>query len=203
MRTKLVIVFLFLLPIIDLFYSCCDCDVTAEKVSYSHKTLLLKNLNNNAEYPIETETVRLNKSAYGIRLYLTREQNATACTKPVNSIFIQSAYAFSCECPPERIYTASDSIVSIKIFTINNFDDNHSENSDVTDCFKIRHSYSSIEDYVANERYTYEDYFKTPLTIDLLLMNVPTADNNQQFKVQVVLSDKRIFEQLTNEIQLL
>ena len=131
-----------------------------------------------------------------------------ACLKQTNSFFIQSTYATSVPDCYDYIYSAIDSIESIKIFTLNNFDNQHSENSDITDCFRVARAYSSIEEYVKNINYTYEcDDFETlpwkDIMIDLLLMTAPTTTNNQQFKVQIKLSDGRILEQQTSEIELL
>ena len=208
MQVKKVILLLFLLiPMLDIFYSCCHCDVETEHVSYSHQTLQLKNLDNSGEKAIETESLQINKNAYGIRLYLSREQNATTFTKQVNSIFFHSAYAFHCGCPPECIYSASDSIISINIFTVRKFDDQHPENSNITNYFR-----PDMENYVANMRYSYESEKPNAfsiegsigkLIIDLLLMTAPTSDDLQQFKIQIVLSDGRILEELTSEIELI
>jgi hypothetical protein len=169
----------------------------------------LKNLDNSGVQVIETESLQINKNAYGIRLYLTREKYAIARTQRLNSIFIQSAYATSIECPPEYMYSPNDSIVFVKILTINDFDNKHSENSDITDYFRVSHSYSTVENYVANMRYTYGDNLEfeqsrgQEIEIDLLLMTVPTTNNRQQFEVQVALSDGRILKQQTLEIELL
>jgi len=208
MRKKTIILFFLLVPIVELlFYSCCGCDVETEKRNYSHKAIFLKNLDNSGEKVIESESLQLNKNAYGIRLYVAREKVFIARTKHINSIFIQSANATSCECPPEYIYFPSDSIVSIKIFTVNNFDNQHSENSDITNYFKVAHLYSNVENYVTKINHTYysdfEDFSENGLSVDLLLMTAPTINNFHQFKIQVKLSDGRILEELTTEIELL
>jgi hypothetical protein len=205
MSKKWIILIFLLVPIVNLFYSCV-CDVTTKYRSYSHKTLLLINLDNSGKQTIETESSQINKNAYGIRLYLTREKNTVACTKQMHSIFVQSAYATSIVCPPEYIYSPTDSILSIKIFTLNNFDNQNSENSEITDYFRVAHSYSTVENYVANMYYTYEDNFEywwQEMEIDLLLMTAPTANNKQQFEVQITLSDGRILKQQTLEIELI
>jgi len=207
MKKKLIILFFLLVPIVSaLFHACCPCDVQTQHKNYSHKALYLKNLDNSGEKAIETELLQLNKNAYGIRIYLEREKVVIARTKKINSIFIQSAYATSCECPPEFLYFPNDSIVSIKIFTINNFDNQHSENSDITAYFRVAGSYSTVESHVANMRYTYEydfEYWGQELKLDFLLMTAPTANNKQQFEIQVTLSDGRILKQQTPEIELL
>jgi len=169
--------------------------------------LLLKNLDNSGEKAIETESLQINKNSYGIRLYLTREKSIIACIKQKKIDFIQSAYAQDVICPPEYIFSPDDSIVSIKIVTINSFDNQHSENSDISDYFRVAHSYSTIENYVANMLYTYpsdsEVFFEDKLSIDLLLMTTSTTNNKQQFEVQVALSDGRVLKQQTLEIELL
>jgi hypothetical protein len=189
------------------FHSCCGCNEETQHENYSHQTIFLKNLDNSGKEAIESEALQLNKNAYGIRLYLEREKVVIAYEKKqINSIFIQSAYATSCECPPEFLYFANDSIVSIKIFTVNDFDNLHLENSNITDYFKVAGSFSSIENYVKNLYYTYAEdfeYWGRELKLDLLLMTAPTANNKQQFEVQVTLSDGRILKQKTLEIELL
>ena len=206
MKTKWIILFLLLAPIINSCDSCCGCE-EPKRVNYSHKTLMLKNLDNSGETIVESDVLQFNKNAYGIRLYLTREENTVAYAKQINPIFIQSAYAFDCFCLPEYVYKASDSIISMKIITLNKFDDQHFVNSDITDYFRIAGSYSTIENHVAKERYTIECDFATFLDeksrIDLLLMTAPTMDNKHQFKIEVELSDGRILEEQTPEIELL
>ena len=172
--------------------------------------LLVKNLDNSKEKPVQTEAIQINKNAYGVRLYLTREKYVVACAKPVNSFFFQSTYA-AVDPPdcPDYVFSANETIVSIKLFTLNKFDNQHAENSEITNYFKTPHSYSSIEDYVAKIQYIYEDYVEfekswgQELIIDLLLMTAPAVNNLHQFKIQVKLSDGRILEQLTTEIELL
>ena len=210
MKIRLIILLLLLVPIPDLFYSCCPCDVTTAYIDYSHKALLLKNLDNSGEKTFVSESSQLNKNAYGIRLYLSREAIANISQnncKQIKPMFIQSAYATSCICPPAYIYTASDSIMSIKIITLNDFDNQHLENSLVTECFKVAHSHLVVDDYVKNINFTYEsdfeDMIEDEFIIDLVLMNAPTASNVQQFKVQIVLSDGRILEQETTKIELI
>ena len=205
MSKKWIILIFLLVPIVNVFYSCV-CNITTKYGSYSHKTLLLINLDNSGEHALETESLQINKNAYGIRLYLKREKNAVACTQQIQSIFVQSAYATSVECPPEYIYSPTDSIVSIKIFTVKNFDNQHAENSEITDYFRVDHPYSTVENYVATMQYTYEDdfeYWGQELKIDLLLMTAPAGNNKQQFEVQITLSDGRVLKQQTLEIELL
>jgi len=201
-------------PIVSaLFHACCPCDVQTQHVNYSHKALFLKNLDNIGEKAIESESLQFNKNAYGIRLYITREKNMVARTKQKKSIFVNLAYATSCACPPEYFYTAIDTILSIKVFTLYNFDNQHPENSEITNYFKVAQTYSDVEDYVASIPYANREYWKAgrlmydppemEMKIDLMLMTVPITNSKHQFRIQVFLSDGRILEQQITEIQLL
>ena len=207
MTKRLIVLFFLLVPVASfIFYSCCPCHIETQNGNYTHKTLFLKNLDNSGEKAVESESLQLNKNAYGIRLYLEREKIAVSHAKQINSIFIQSAYATKCDCPPEFLYFPSDSVVSIKIFTINKFDNQHLENSDITDYFRVAHSFSTVENFVANLHYIFADdfeYWGQELKLDLLLMTAPTANNKHQFEIQVTLSDGRILKQQTPEIELL
>ena len=194
---------------VALFTSCPSCDVTtSNRIKYSHKTLILKNLDNSGEQAIESEALELNKNSYGIRLYLIRERNAIVRVRQSYSLFFHSTYAFTPRtCLPAYIFSPTDSIISIKVFTLNNFDNQHPENSDITNYFKVAQSYSDVKEHVANMRFTYEYDFETQfekeLKIDLMLMATTTTNNPHHFKIQVALSDGRIFEQQTSEIKLL
>ena len=211
MKKKLIII--LLVPVVELFYSCISCedpcrDIVTKYGKFSHKELFLKNLDNSGEQIIETDALQINKNAYGIRLNLIIEKiNGTVRLKAANSIFFQSAYALSYDCPPEYIYSAVDCIKSIKIFTLQDFDSQHSENSDITDYFKLSGLYEDVQDFSQTIGYTLEfdiiEYLDTPFHIDILLMTAPTIENQHQFKVQIELSDGRILEQETTKIELL
>jgi hypothetical protein len=169
----------------------------------------LKNLDNSGEKAVVTESLQLNKNAYGIRLnFQIEEKLANARVKQINSFFIQSAYATSVESCP-YVYQPVESIVSIKVFTLHNFDNLHTENSEITEYFKVAQTYSSVEDYIANmdfKQVIRDDglfIYHGKFEIDLMLMTPPTTNNSQQFKVRVELSDGRIFEEQTTEIKLL
>lgn len=208
MKKKLIILFLLLVPIVSLLFYSCRCDIE-QHVNYSHKALFLRNLDNSGEKAIESDFFRFNKNAYGIRILMPIEEKVImAHAKQINSIFIQSANATSIESCP-YVYQAIESIVSIKVFTLNDFDNLHTENSEITAYFKVAQTYSSVEDYVENMSYTqkYRDSglftYYDKLEIDLMLMTIPTINDCHQFKVRIELSDGRIFEKKTTEIELL
>ena len=199
---RLLLLILLLTPIASIFHSCRCPDIEAQYITFSHSELRLRNLDNSGATAIASKSLQINRNAYGIRLFLTREKDIVARARQINSFFIQSAYAVSFECPPEYIFTARDSVVSIKIFAVNNFDDEHFAGSEITSLFRIHPSFSTIERAVASIENTDEHFLREELILNLLLMFAPTANNLHQFKVQVELSDGRILEQYTTEVEL-
>ena len=195
------------MPIANLLFYSCRCNIE-QFINYSHKALFLKNLDNNGEKAVESESLQFNKNAYGIRLHFQIEEKVVARVPQINSIFVQSANATSVESCP-YVYQAIDSIVSIHVFTINDFDNLRPANSEITAYFKVAQIYLSVEDYVANLTHTqvHRDdgwfIYDGKLEIDLMLMTSPTTNNSHQFKIRVELSDGRIFEEQTTEIELL
>ncbi|MCL2682977.1 MAG: DUF5034 domain-containing protein [Bacteroidales bacterium] len=199
MKARLIILVLLLVPIANIFHSC---RCKEQHINYFYNSLLLENLDNSGAEVIESEALQFNKNAYGIRLILLKEERLIVRAKQVNSIFVQSAYAVSWKCP--YTYSAVDTIVSIKVFTINDFDNLHSENSEITEYFKVRQTYSSVKDHVVNINRPYKSYdMNNDIEIDLMLMTVPTINNRHQFKVRIELSNGHIFEEQTTEIELL
>ena len=212
MKARIIVLFLLLVPIVSIFYSCCNCyNVVTDDRGYSHKALSLKLLDNSGAAVIESEALQLNKNAFGIRLYLTRvgceecgENIISQNIKQLSTIFTPSAFAFACDCPPDFAYLPLERIESIKIFTLNNFDSTHPEGSDITDYFRSAGgSFQKVESLVSSLYYDWAMQLPSDLKIDLLLMVAPTTDNKLQLKIEVALSDGRILEQQTPEIKLL
>jgi hypothetical protein len=201
MKAKRVI-FIMLFPLIaDLAVSCCNCLEPVIKL-YTHKTISVSNLDNSGSQPVISTSNSILKTAYGIRIQLTREK--TVCNGKQPTLFIQSAYAFDCDCPPVNQLLPKDSVTSIKIFTLNDFDVTHSANADISDYFKVYQQFyfSTIKDYLKNSESTLYDDTELQLTLDLLLMTAPSINTQHKFKIQITLSNGRILEQETSQIQL-
>ena len=208
MKKKLILLFFLLVPIANLLLYSCGCDVE-RFINYTHKSMSLKNLDNGGKQAVESGFLKFNKNAYGIRLHLQiEEKEVVARAKQINSIFVQSANATSVE-PCPYVYQAIDSIVSMKVFTINDFDNLHTANSEITGYFKVAQAYLSVDNYVSNLTHSQVHRDNGRFTrdgkieIDLMLMTAPTTSNKHQFKVRVELSDGRVFEEQTAEISLL
>src|SRR5687768_8173772 len=122
------IIFILLFPFMaELIVSCCNCVEPVLK-NYTNKSISVSNLDNSGTNPLVSTSASIIKAAYGIRIQLLRE--ITACTNKPNSIFFQSAYANRCDCPLPNQFVPKDSIATIKIFTLSDFDNSHPANSD-------------------------------------------------------------------------
>jgi len=209
MRLKKILIVLSIPVMAEIAIACCDCLETISK-NYSHKSIVVQHLDNSGEKP-EVTYGSVPKHAYGVRVTFTRE--VVACRAKQTPTFFQSAYAFSCDCPPELTIAPKDSIVSIHLFAEHDFDPSHPADSDVSDYFKVyfpdAFSFTSIEDYL-QPVINYRGYSNLVLfdesqleeELTLLLMTPPENTVNK-FRIQITLSDGRIFEQTTEEIDLI
>ena len=62
MKARIIVLFLLLVPIVSIFYSCCNCDVTTKEVKYSHKALSLKFLEKGRADVFESEALQIDKT---------------------------------------------------------------------------------------------------------------------------------------------
>ena len=192
-----------MLPLmVELIIACCDCLETTY-FKYTNCSMTLSNLDNSGAKPIVAQTNTISKRAFGIRIAINRNENT--CEVILNkSLFFQTAYATSCGCPPEVQYLPLDSIVSVVITTINDFNTQHPENTDVSKYFNVFHGneFTGIDEYIGNIDNILYDFANPAYVFDLLLMSPPTIGIDHEFKVTVKLSDGRIFNTLTGLLEL-
>lgn len=168
---------------------------------YSHKSFEVSAIDNSGSQPVVVTSGEVVERAFGIRLSVDRDQIA--------SIFQHSDFSFftplsATDCEPAH-YIAEDSIVTLKVYTVEDFDAEHGAGSDVSEYFRFFHHsyYVALDDYIGV--FGAETIINTgdlEKEIDLLLMTVPELNTTHQFKVQVVLSDGRVFEETTPTIDL-
>lgn len=197
------ILFVLLFPLIaEVVISCCDC-IDPLIGHYTNKTIVVKNIDNSGSEPMTTTANSVPKEAFGIRTQLNREK--TACLSPSKSLFVQTAYATSCDCPPPNQLLARDSVTTIQIFTLNDFDTNHPANSDVSDYFKVfkGSSFSTIADFIKKYNTILYSDSELELTFDVLLMTPPSLNKSHYFKIKITLSDGRTLEGITTSIDLI
>ncbi|MGV8091386.1 MAG: DUF5034 domain-containing protein [Mangrovibacterium sp.] len=201
-RINKIILILMLPLMVELIVSCCDCLETIF-FDYTNCSLTINNLDNSDATPIIAQSKSISKKAYGIRVSINRSENICEVERN-NSLFIQSAYATSCDCPPESQYMALDSIVSVAITTCNDFDSEHLGCSDVSELFYVfeRNEFTSIPEYIGNVKTELYDFMNPTFEFDLLLMSPPTIGIEHQFEVTIELSDGRILNAQTGIIEL-
>lgn len=176
--------------------------IPCDPLKYTHKDFEVYNLDNRGAEAIVTHETVVNKHAFGIRLVMDRDEIVSSRFKNIFPIFSTPLYAS--DCIPNG-YVAQDSISSIKIFTIADFDDEHAAGSDVSEYFSISSTstFSVLSEYVNmhGSDHLYIDQLDGKL--DMLLMTPPTDSGAHQFTVEITLSDERVIEQTTNAIDLL
>ncbi len=203
MNKKLLLLVVILCPMANLCYTCCNCPETEPSKTYTHKSITVCNLDNSDEYPVKSDASQFNKNAYGIRIYLNREETVAVQTSA--NPFINEAHAVCCFCDPAYAYAALDSITTIKITTLHDFDLQNAAGADISGYFKNARSFLSISDYIKRMAFSYagDSPLQQEIAIDLLLMSAPSIAGLQQFNIQIILSDGRILQQLTKEVSLI
>ncbi len=196
MIIKRLILFLFILSIVGIVSSCCHC----KEITYDEYTNCRVELHNISKLAGESDTITANE--YILRVIVYRSQEDLCDASVDNYFFISSANAaIDCFCPPDVILLPIDSIVSLKVITVKDFDDDYSSGSDITKLFSIYkyQSYISIDDFLRDEHkeIEYDSYAlpfeDAPFYIDMKLMKSPNSEE-QKFMVEVELSDGRILK---------
>lgn len=199
MKRKYIILLIILaLPLLDVFYACCNCGDDTEEKFYVNTGFALKNLDNSGQEPLESTSESINKKAYGMRLYVNR-QSLTFLKNQINQpLFSQSAYAMSCDCPPEVTYDHKDKAESIRIITLNNFNADKPANSEITEYFKTQKKYFDVDEVINGLNYDFSYKLKETEYFDLLLMVSPSESNVQhQFKIVITFENRPTVELIT------
>jgi hypothetical protein len=197
-RKYKVLLILLALPLLDVFYACCNCNDNVEEKFYINSGFSLKNIDNSGEEPLESASENINKQAYGIRLHVNRQSLSFIKTEKYQPLFSQGAYAFSCDCLPDVTYDHTEKVESIKIITLNDFNADKLANSDITEYFKTHKLYKDVSELIKSLNYDFEYKLKGTEYFDLLLMVPPAEANVQhQFKVVITFENKQPIELLT------
>ena len=133
-----------------------------------------------------TENDSINAENYGIRINMINQKFALNSVNPL----IQEVYAYDCS----PTYAILDTIVEIKVFTINNLDATFLAGSDITELFTgnlLNTEILSVDEliYEINKTFVDDDeYFN-------LFINYNIANSsNQKFLVSIELSDNRFLD---------
>lgn len=194
MKTKRILFFLFLPLLLDVFIvGCCDCP-TPEYFNYSNCSLSVENIDNAGANPIIAPSDTILKEAYGIQLTIERSEDI--CQHQTLPLFSSNAYALSCLCE-YQVYDYRDSATSIRIFTLNEFDQNHPANSDITDYFKTG-GFVEVSFHLQqiNQQLHNRDSVGN-LELDVYLLRPPQNSRDFQFKMEIAFSNGKVLEATT------
>ncbi len=199
---------LTILLVAGLMFSCPLCDGDGFHYSFSHRDIVVQNLDNSGALIKVAEGQAVFKTAYGIRIYIQREdyELCSECRQSrANFGLIETANAV--DCFYDNYYDPLEKIVDVRIITLNDFDATHLANSDIADYFKLADSFETIDDFC--REYNKDGYIRSgsnpPLIddIDILLMTPPTMGITHKFRVEMALSDGRTLVNETDEIDLI
>lgn len=199
MIKKILLVFGLAL-ISQLIGSCINCHCTSPQTIYfTNKGTSLKNLDSSLPQPKVTSAGTISSTNYGIQIQLITQQ-ITSRKQQISWGLIQSAYACSCV---EDDYIAKEGFSSIKIFSDNDFDDTHPKGTDLSLYFKAKSDDTmiSLADYLKS----FKDFKYIPPIIfyeGVFLQVPPKSGKRHKFKVSITLSDGRILESETTEVEL-
>lgn len=194
-RKKLFRIIVLFLALDLLVACCCHCDDDA--FYFSHCEIELFHLDHAGQTAVLAGS-SVPKEAYGIRTRIAMAENECAVNHS-NSFLFNAAYATSCDCVLNHFLV--DDIVSIQVFTVNDFDAEHAANTDVSDYFMVLKDYEYIDlDMFA--RNGANDAANIPLIFDMFLLTPPSLNETHQFLVRVDLTDDRVLELRTDTILL-
>ena len=199
MIRKIILVFAFAL-ISQLIAGCVDCNCQPSKTIYfTKKGLLLKNMDASLPQPMVSNAGIITSANYGIQIQFLIE-NLVSRKQQVKWGLMQSAYACSCV---EDTFLPKEDILSVEIFSNNDFDSTHPKNTDLSLYFKVKRYATTIP---------IADYIKSLKDLNSLAGNAfydgvflqvaPSINKKHKFKVRVALSDGRVLEAETIEVEL-
>lgn len=202
------VIFLLLLPfILEIAASCCRCDAPV-KSSYVHCSFTTNNLNIINGISSVSISGFISKDNYGIQLNVNRKE--LTCSAPTQSFSLMSS-AYACSCAPGFEFEATNTITSITVSTVNDFDATHLGGSDITSYFEVNYlsEVYSLTDFIAvikTKLYALDSFVAGNLSefiADLSLATAPILGTQHQFEVQIVLSDGQILSQQTIPVDLI
>jgi len=173
--------------VIDGFDDYCKCP-KSESFEYSISSFSFKQYDGLAALPSYVECRR----DFGIWFVFETEKTVIANCKPLNSLFMQSAYACSCI---NNAYYPKDRIISIQVFSDKDFGETHPSGTDIADFFNVLMG-------IHGGIISFESFFEHPIPYWSVLSDfvcVLTATTikagEYEFTFVVNLSDERTLEQ--------
>lgn len=146
-------------------------------------------------YETTSDTV-FHGPVYGFNLML-RSNVGLSETTNTRADFANAAYALKCQ---EDYFVLRKKATSFKIETLNDFDEEHRSNSDITDYFTETFM---TENYLVDAlNQTYPGGYSESRFV-IRLHEIPTLDSIHQFKVTITLEDSTSLSSVTERVKLL
>lgn len=201
MKLKKVAFVLAVIFLIRLITSCCRCN-EPDKMYYLFDDISVHNLDNSGEFADVSMSEHILKNAFGLQVELAIKKGTNPFVP--RSIDFSVANATSCDCVYER-YLPKDTISSLLIFTVNDFDEKHIAGSDVSSCFKVvtPNGFISINEYLKFPEMIYENWIPEKERIALYLLQPPTIlDEKHSFKVEIGFSNGEFVSLISKPVYL-
>ena len=196
------VLFVFVIAVVlQTIAGCVDCNCgPIKKIYFTRKGLSLKNMNSALPLPMVTDTGIISSANYGIQVRLLTEHLAVRKQK-INWGLIQTAQACSC---PEDDFIPKEDIASVEIFSNNDFDAAHPKNTDLSLYFKVKNYKVTTPIAEHIKRLKDSNYIARQAFYDgVFLQTGPASSKKHKFKVRITLSDGRILEAETTEVELI
>jgi hypothetical protein len=179
-------VLLLIAFLVRLSISCCDCPPTTS-YKYSFDSVDIFNIDNSGQTPVLVTSGTIPKEAYGMQIECSLKQIAFNKFRVFETF--NSVYAYDCFCPPEIEYIAQDTITDLRIMSLNDFDETHPANSNISEYFKVltHKTYITIQNYIDSPEIIYYEVPDKEI-ITLYLMQPPTITGEHRFLVEIELS---------------
>ena len=195
------VLFVFVIALVSqTIAGCVDCNCgPIKKIYFTRKGLSLKNMNSSLPHPMVTDTGIISSANYGIHVRLLIEHLAVR-KQHINWGLIQTAQACSCA---EDDFIPKEGITSVEIFSNNDFDATHPKNTDLSLYFKVKNYKVTTPIAEHIKRLKESSYIAREAFYDgVFLQNGPTGSKKHKFRVRITLSDGRILEAETSEVEL-
>jgi hypothetical protein len=197
---------LLLLPIVIDSMTCCDCAGERIEKNYTYCSNSISHLDNTGVEIKNASVDGVLRTGYTMRITLqgkALEREGDVCHRMCRPIFSTAAYATSCDCGWDTLYSPIVDIVSAKIITVHAFDDAHPAGDDISELFFLfsNDSYKSFAKVFAelHEKKIYRAE-NLDVEMDFLLMTAPAPNTLCSFKFVIELSDGRMIETTSDPI---
>lgn len=185
---------------VQVISGCVDCACGPSQTFVTTiKNLSASNIDSKLPEPMITNATVIKAANYGFKIQLISDKVANK-NKRVNWGFIQTAYACSCV---EDMYKPKESVLTLEVFSNNDFDNSRPRNIDLSAYFKVKvgNSLYNIPEYLNYINKSSQPFYD-PSYWAAFLQTAPSISKMHKFRIKMTLSDGRVLETETAEVHL-